>query len=110
MAWWLWVLLGLALLVVEILTPRGLLALLFGASALVVAVLAALELTAAWVEWLLFAALGAGLVVALRSRGRAARALRRRPRRRRGLDDRARREDAASRRRSAGPGRPPAGP
>lgn len=42
MDWWLWILLGLALLAIEILTPGGFYVLFFGAGALVVGVLAAL--------------------------------------------------------------------
>ena len=38
MAWWTWILFGLALLVVEMLTPGGLFALFFGLSALAVSV------------------------------------------------------------------------
>jgi len=68
MTWWLWILLGVGLLVVEILTPGGLFALFFGVSALVVGGLAALGLGPAWVQWLAFAAVGVLLLAALRSR------------------------------------------
>ena len=66
MAWWLWVLLGLALLVVEMVTPGGLFALFFGVSALVVSGVEALGIAPAWLEWLLFAALGVALLLLLR--------------------------------------------
>ncbi len=66
MSWWIWVVLGIALLVVEIVTPGGLFALFFGASALLVGALVGLGLEAAWLQWLLFAALGVVLLVALR--------------------------------------------
>ena len=68
MAWWTWILFGLALLVVEMLTPGGLFALFFGFSALAVSVMAALGLGPAWLQWLVFAALGVGLLLLLRSR------------------------------------------
>jgi inner membrane protein len=68
MSWWLWVLLGLALLVVEMITPGGLFALFFGLSALIVAAIEALGVAPPWLEWLLFAALGVVLLLALRKR------------------------------------------
>ena len=68
MAWWTWILFGLALLVVEMLTPGGLFALFFGLSALAVSVMAALGLGPAWLQWLAFAALGVGLLLLLRNR------------------------------------------
>jgi membrane protein implicated in regulation of membrane protease activity len=68
MDWWLWILLGLALLVLEMLTPGGLFALFFGLSALAVSALAALGAGPGWLQWLVFAALGVVLLLALRSR------------------------------------------
>jgi inner membrane protein len=68
MEWWLWILLGLGLLVVEMVTPGGLFALFFGLSALLVAGLSALDLGPAWLHWLLFAALGVLGVALLRQR------------------------------------------
>lgn len=68
MAWWTWILFGLALLVLEMLTPGGLFALFFGLSALGVSIMAALGLGPAWLQWLVFAALGVVLLLALRSR------------------------------------------
>ena len=68
MAWWLWILFGLCLLVLEMLTPGGLFALFFGVSALAVSLLAALGLGPAWLQWLVFARLGVGLLALLRSR------------------------------------------
>jgi membrane protein implicated in regulation of membrane protease activity len=65
MAWWLWILVGLALLVVEMITPGGLFALFFGVGALVTAGLAALGVS--WVvQWLAFTVLSLGLVGLLR--------------------------------------------
>jgi membrane protein implicated in regulation of membrane protease activity len=68
MEWWLWILLGLGLLVVEMVTPGGLFALFFGLSALLVAGLSAVGLGPAWLHWLLFAGLGVLGVVLLRER------------------------------------------
>jgi membrane protein implicated in regulation of membrane protease activity len=58
MVWWIWVLLGLALLVVELVTPGGFFAIFFGIAAVLVGVLVGLG----WVsqgttEWLLFSVL-----------------------------------------------------
>ncbi len=55
MSWWLWVLAGIALLVVEMVTPGGLFALFFGVGALCVAVVAALGAppTAQWIAFTL---------------------------------------------------------
>jgi len=58
MSWWIWVLVGLALLVLEMVTPGGLFALFFGFSALAVAALAALGVASPTLQWLLFAGLG----------------------------------------------------
>ncbi len=68
MSWWIWVVLGVALLVVEIVTPGGLFALFFGASALVVGAIAAAGLEAAWLQWALFATVGVVLLLVLRRR------------------------------------------
>ncbi|HVP66716.1 MAG TPA: NfeD family protein [Anaeromyxobacteraceae bacterium] len=66
MEWWMWVLFGVALLAVELGTPGGLFALFFGAAALAVAALAGAGLGPAWLQWLVFAALGVLLVAFLR--------------------------------------------
>src|SRR5262245_27436109 len=58
MLWWLWVLLGFFLLLVELVTPGGLYLLFFGAGAIVVGLLGALELSGPdWMQWLLFSIL-----------------------------------------------------
>ena len=67
MAWWIWVLVGLALLLVEIVTPGGLFALFFGVGALVVAGLAAIG-AGPVVEWIAFPVTSVILLVALRRR------------------------------------------
>ncbi len=69
MAWWVWVLGGLALLAVEILTPGGFFVVFFGLGALAVGALAALGLaTADWLQWLLFSLLSVGSLVLFRER------------------------------------------
>jgi inner membrane protein len=55
MAWWTWILLGFALMLLELATPGGFYFIFFGMSALVVGILSGLDLTAVeWFEWLLF--------------------------------------------------------
>jgi membrane protein implicated in regulation of membrane protease activity len=69
MTWWAWVLLGLGLLGLEVLTPGGFFVLFFGLAALVVGGLAGLGLTGpAWLQWLLFSALAVGSLVLFRRR------------------------------------------
>ena len=55
MSWWVWVLFGISLLAVEMLTPGGLFALFFGVGALCVAVVSALGAppTAQWLGFTL---------------------------------------------------------
>jgi membrane protein implicated in regulation of membrane protease activity len=65
MVWWLWVLLGIGLLVVEMATPGGFFALFFGAGALFTAVLAALGVGSVW-QWLAFPVVSVVLLAALR--------------------------------------------
>jgi len=58
MTWWLWVLLGLALLGGELLTPGGFFLIFFGIAAILVGLLALTGAVAsAWVQWLLFSVL-----------------------------------------------------
>ncbi len=55
MIWWIWIILGCALLVLEMATPGGFYFAFFGASALIVGLLAVAGITTTdWVEWLLF--------------------------------------------------------
>ena len=65
MSWWLWILFGVALLVVEMLTPGGLFALFFGVGALATSILAALEAPAT-AQWLVFPAISIVLLATLR--------------------------------------------
>lgn len=67
MVWWLWVLAGLALLVVEMATPGGLVALFFGIGALCVAPLAALGVGDTW-QWLAFSVVSVALLATLRGK------------------------------------------
>jgi membrane protein implicated in regulation of membrane protease activity len=67
MAWWLWVLGGLGLVLLEVTTPGGFFAVFFGAGALLVGAAKALGWTGpAWLEWLLFSGLSVSLLVVFR--------------------------------------------
>lgn len=58
MLWWIWILLGFFLLLVELLTPGGLYLLFFGTAAILVGMLAGLDLSGpTWMQWLLFSIL-----------------------------------------------------
>ncbi|HVO17949.1 MAG TPA: NfeD family protein [Anaeromyxobacter sp.] len=65
MAWWMWVVLGLALLLVELSTPGSLFALFFGVGALCVAGLSALG-AGPVAQWITFPVLSVVLVATLR--------------------------------------------
>lgn len=65
MSWWLWVLSGIALLVVEMVTPGGLFALFFGVGAFATALAAALGAPAT-AQWLLFTVVSLVLLATLR--------------------------------------------
>jgi inner membrane protein len=67
MVWWLWVLVGLGLLVVEMATPGGLFALFFGVGALCVAPLALAGMPVV-LQWLAFTVVSVVLVLTLRAR------------------------------------------
>jgi len=66
MVWWLWVLIGITLLVIEMLTPGGLFALFFGMSAFCTAIAAGAGASATW-QWILFTILSLVLFATLRS-------------------------------------------
>jgi len=69
MVWWIWILAGLALLALELLTPGGFFVLFFGLGAMAVGVLVALDLAGPlWAQCLWFSALSIGSLVLLRSR------------------------------------------
>lgn len=57
LSWWLWLLLGLLLFLLELLTPGGFYVIFFGIGAILVGLLASTGLAGpAWTQWLLFAA------------------------------------------------------
>lgn len=67
MIWWLWLLVGLALLGIEILTPGGFFTIFFGVAALVVGVLARFGLAGPpWLQWVLFSGLSIASLLLLR--------------------------------------------
>jgi membrane protein implicated in regulation of membrane protease activity len=67
MAWWQWLLLGLGLLVVEMLTPGGFVALFFGVSALLLAAFVGSgAISEPWIQWTVFAGISALSVLVLR--------------------------------------------
>jgi membrane protein implicated in regulation of membrane protease activity len=69
MSWWMWVLLGLALLGIEILTPGGFFVLFFGVAALVVGVLVAFDAGGPlWLQWVVFSVVSVVSLLVLRSR------------------------------------------
>jgi membrane protein implicated in regulation of membrane protease activity len=69
MAWWLWIVVGLGLLVFELATPGGLFALFFGAAAIVVGLLAGVGLAGpVLAQWVLFSGLSIGALALLRGR------------------------------------------
>ena len=67
MAWWIWILVGLALLAVEVAIPGGIIMLFFGVSAMIVGVLVALGVGGPlWLQALLFSALSVVSLLTLR--------------------------------------------
>jgi len=69
MSWWMWALLGLALLGGEMLTPGGFYFLFFGVSGLVVSAIVRLDWGGpAWFQWFLFSIISVVCLVPLRSR------------------------------------------
>lgn len=65
MEWWIWVVMGVVLLVVEMATPGGLFAIFFGIGAFLVAPAAALGASPV-VQWLLYTALSLVMLATLR--------------------------------------------
>jgi inner membrane protein len=67
--WWLWVLIGLALLGVEVFTPGGFFVLFFGVGALVVGALVGLGIGGPpWAQWLIFSVVSVVSLLLFRSR------------------------------------------
>jgi hypothetical protein len=69
MAWWLWLLGGIALLGVEVLTPGGFYVMFFGVGALVVGLLVGLQAGGPpWVQWLVFSGVSVASLLLFRGR------------------------------------------
>jgi inner membrane protein len=67
MAWWLWVLIGLGLLTLELVVPTDFFVLFLGVAGLVVGAAAATGLAvAAWAQWVLFAIVALAALLLLR--------------------------------------------
>jgi hypothetical protein len=67
--WWIWIVLGLALLVLELATPGGFYFVFFGAGALLVGILALAGVTTTpWMEWILFSVFAAGSTAIFRDK------------------------------------------
>lgn len=66
MAWWLWVFLGLSLLILEVHTFGGFYLMFFGIGGLLVGLLTAFGLEAPWLQWLLFTVLSVATLVFFR--------------------------------------------
>jgi membrane protein implicated in regulation of membrane protease activity len=67
MYWWLWLVLGLALVGLEVLTPGGFYVLFFGIGALVVGILVGVGAGGpVWLQWLLFSVISVASVLLFR--------------------------------------------
>jgi hypothetical protein len=67
MPWWLWIVMGLVLLAMEMATPGGFFIAFFGVAALLVGVVTGLHVIAAvWLQWLLFSVLSVVSLFAFR--------------------------------------------
>ena len=68
-AWWLWILLGFVLLILELLTPTGFFLFFFGVAAVLVGLMAVVGLAGpTWLQWLLFSGFSIGSLLLLRRR------------------------------------------
>ena len=68
MTWWLWLILGLMLTALELVSPGGFYLIFFGLSALLVGTLRLVGAAdQVWVQWFLFTALAFGLLVLFRN-------------------------------------------
>lgn len=69
MTWWTWLLLGLVLLFVELMTPSGFYLMFFGISALLVGLLTLMGFIGpTWTQWLIFSAVAIAAVALVRRR------------------------------------------
>jgi hypothetical protein len=67
MHWWLWLVLGLVLIGLEVLTPGGFYVLFFGIGALIVGTLAGFGWGGpTWLQWLLFSVISTGALLVFR--------------------------------------------
>lgn len=67
MIWWHWLLLGMALLAAEMMTPGGFYLLFFGLAAMAVGALTGFDLVEqGWVQWLLFSGLSIASLLSIR--------------------------------------------
>lgn len=67
MSWWMWLLLGFFLLLMEMVTPGGFYLLFFGVAAIIVGLLAGLNVAGPlWLQWLLFSILSVLAVLVFR--------------------------------------------
>jgi len=68
MTWWLWLVFGLALTGLELVSAGGFFLIFFGLSALLIGTLQLMGMSAqVWVQWLLFTALSVGLLALFRN-------------------------------------------
>ena len=69
MTWWLWVVIGIVLVGIELISPGGFYVIFFGIAALLVGALRAVNLAGPlWLQWLLFSGLAIGSLVLFRQR------------------------------------------
>ena len=69
MEWWLWLAVGLALTLAELVTPSGFFIIFFGLAALTVGILTGLNMAGGtWVQWVLFSVLSIVYVLIFRDR------------------------------------------
>ena len=69
MSWWVWLIVGMGLVGLELLTPGGFFVMFFGLAALVVGLLVGLEVGGPpWMQWLLFSVLSVILLLLFRRR------------------------------------------
>lgn len=67
MGWWIWILIGLGLLAVEVIVPGGIILLFFGAAAIVVGTFVLLGIGGpVWLQWAMFSALSVASLLTLR--------------------------------------------
>jgi membrane protein implicated in regulation of membrane protease activity len=66
MAWWIWLIGGLALLLLEMATPGGFYFLFFGAAALIVGMLASAGMEQDWLQLLVWSVLSVGSLLVFR--------------------------------------------